>query len=114
MADPDFEIGRGRIYPVFQTQISGPGVDEDGNPVIPDYSGWTVRFRLLKDGVLIFEKDAEWVTTFPPVPRYRWIVADTDREPGRYEAKLLTFDPSGNPGPAYPSNRYHSVRIEPV
>jgi len=48
------------------------------------------------------------------VVRYRWEVTDTDRAPGRYEGKVLVFDPDGNPGPVYPSNRYHSIRIEPI
>jgi len=114
VADPDFEIGRGRIYPSFQAALSGPGVDSEGKPVVPDYSGWTVRFHLLKDGVTVFDKAAEWVDPTTAVVRYRWEVTDTDRAPGRYEGKVLVFDPDGNPGPVYPSNRYHSIRIEPI
>lgn len=114
MADAEFTIGRGRIYPVLRTQLSGPGRDTDGRPLIPDYSGWTVKFRLYQNGVQIFERDAEWEDAASAVPRYRWTVADTDRTPGRYEGKMLTFDPSGNPGPVYPVTRYTSIRIDAV
>jgi hypothetical protein len=113
MPDAEFEIGRGRIFPIFQTQLRGPGVDSDGHPLVPNYTGWTALLRLYQNGVKVFEKACEWVDAATAEVRCVWIAADTDRAPGRYEIKVAVYDPSGNPGPVYPVSRYTSARITP-
>lgn len=114
MADADFKIGRGRIYPIFRTQLRGPGKDATGAPLIPNYSGWTVKVRLYQNGVQLLERDAIWEDAATALARYAWVASDTDRAPGLYELKVLVFGGSGNPGPSYPVDSYNSVLIEPV
>lgn len=115
MAEADFKIGRGRIYPIFRTQLRGPGKNSAGDPLVPDFTGgWTVKIRLYQDGVQLLERDAVFESVPDARVRYAWIVADTDRTPGLYELKVLTFDASGNPGSVYPVDSFNSVLIEPV
>ncbi len=101
-----FPIGQGARLPAIRTQFVG----DDG--AIPDLTGATVVFRLLKDDVLIFERPA--IIEGDPtqaIVRYEWAAGDTDVA-GAFDAEwIVTF--SDGRQETFPPDRYNRVRIKP-
>jgi hypothetical protein len=91
--------------PAIRTQLEGDG------GAIPDLTGATVLFRLLKNDVLIFEKPA--LIENPPtdgIARYEWDDGDTAAY-GTFDAEWIVTYADGREE-TFPPDRYNRVFIK--
>ena len=103
MADAELTLWQGDLLPCPRRRLFG------ANGVTVDLTDCTVYFRLTKDDVTIFEKQA--IVEGNPklgIARYVWQVGDTD-EHGLFEAEWIVVK-NGKPM-TLPGRRTNRIRI---